>query len=237
MSLAYTDAEIAEIMTECVRRAELQDAFVQITCTRGFPPPGSRDPRLCRNRLYAFAQPFVYIATPDQQRDGLRMVLAKTQRIPSEAVDQRYKNFHWLDLTMGTFEAYDQDATVAVLPAADGTLTEGPGFNVFIVKNGVLATPATGIFEGITRRSVIEIAAELQVRCEVRPVCAEEIAEADEIFTTTTAGGVNAVTMFNGKPVGDGRHGTLTKRIHDLYWLRHEVDAFSTPIDYAGGQS
>lgn len=234
MSLAYSDAEIAEIMTECVRRAELQDAFVQITCTRGFPPPGSRDPRLCRNRLYAFAQPFVYIATPDQQRDGLRMVLAKTQRIPSEAVDQRYKNFHWLDLTMGTFEAYDQDATVAVLPAADGTLTEGPGFNVFIVKNGVLATPVTGIFEGITRRSVIEIAAELQVRCEVRPVQAAEIAEADEIFTTTTAGGVNAVTVFNGRPVGDGRQGTLTKRIHDLYWRRHEVDAFSTPIDYAG---
>lgn len=232
MTLPYSAEDIADIMMECVRRAQLRDAFVLVTCTRGLPPPGTRDPRLCRNRLYAFAQPFVWIADEQQRRDGLSMVLAKTQRIPPESLDQRIKNFHWLDLTMGIFEAYDRGATVAVLPAGDGTVTEGPGFNVFIVKDGVLVTPDRGLFEGITRRTVIEIAADLQVRCETRPVRSEEIVAADEIFTSTTAGGITPVTRYEGKLVGDGRPGPLTTRIHELYWRRHEDDAFCTPVNY-----
>ena len=232
MSLPHSGEEIAEILTECVRRNGLRDAFVMLICTRGISPPGTRDPRLCRNRLYAYAQPFARIANEAQQRDGLKMILAKTQRIPSEALDQRIKNFHWLDLTMSLFEAYDRDADLTVLPSADGTITEGPGFNVFIVKNGVLATPERGMFEGITRRTVMEIAAELQVRCEVRPVHASEVAVADEIFISSTAGGVSPVTEYDGKKVGDGRPGPLGNRIHELYWKWHQDPAYCTAIDF-----
>ncbi|MBS0521853.1 MAG: aminotransferase class IV [Proteobacteria bacterium] len=233
LTLPYSAGQIADIMVECVARSGLRDAYVQVTCTRGLPPPGTRDPRLCRNRLYAFAQPFVWIADEQQRREGLRMVLSHTQRIPPESLDQRIKNFHWLDLTMGIFEAYDRDATVAILPAADGTVTEGPGFNIFVVRNGVLATPARGMFEGITRRTVIEIAADLQVRCDVRPVHASEVADADEIFVSSTAGGIMPVTVYEGRPVRDGKPGPLTTRLHDLYWQRHEDDAFCTPVKYA----
>ena len=232
MSLPYSAEQIAGIMVECTARSGLRDAYVQITCTRGMPPAGTRDPRLCRNRLYVFAQPFVWIADEQQRRDGLRMILSKTQRIPPESLDQRIKNFHWLDLTMSLFEAYDRDATVTVLPLADGTVTEGPGFNIFIVRDGVLVTPDRGMFEGITRRTVTEIAADLQLRCEVRPVRAGEVAAADEIFTSTTAGGITPVTWYEGRPVGDGRPGPVTTRIHDLYWRRHEDDALCTPVSY-----
>jgi branched-chain amino acid aminotransferase len=233
MSLPYSAEEIAGIMVECTARSGLRDAYVQVTCTRGLPPAGTRDPRLCRNRLYVFAQPFVWIADEQQRRDGLRMILSTTQRIPPESLDQRIKNFHWLDLTMGIFEAYDRDATVCAMPAADGTITEGPGFNIFIVKDGALATPERGLFEGITRRTVFEIAADLQLRCEVRPVRAEEVLAADEIFVTSTAGGVTPVTSYEGRPVGDGRPGPVTARITELYWRRHEDDAFCTPVPYA----
>jgi branched-chain amino acid aminotransferase len=233
MTLPYDASEIAAIMIECVSRSGLRDAYVQVTCTRGMPPAGTRDPRLCRNRLYAFAQPFVWIADEQQRRDGLRMILAKTQRIPPESLDQRIKNFHWLDLTMGIFEAYDRDATIAVLPAADGTVTEGPGFNIFVVKNGVLATPERGMFEGITRRTAIEIAADLQIRCEVRPVHAGELAVADEIFITSTAGGIMPVTRYEGRSVADGTPGQVTSRINELYWRRHEDAAFCTAVPYS----
>lgn len=233
MSLPYSADDIAGIMLECTARSGLRDAYVQVTCTRGMPPAGTRDPRLCRNRLYVFAHPFVWIADEQQRRDGLRMILSSTQRIPPESLDQRIKNFHWLDLTMGVFEAYDRDATVCAMPAADGTITEGPGFNIFIVKDGALATPERGLFEGITRRTVFEIAADLQLRCEVRPVRAEEVLAADEIFVTSTAGGVTPVTSYEGRPVGDGRPGPLTARITELYWRRHEDEAFGTPVPYA----
>jgi branched-chain amino acid aminotransferase len=233
MSLPYSSQQLAGIMIECASRSGLRDAYVQVTCTRGLPPPGTRDPRLCRNRLYAFAQPFVWIADEAQRQEGLRMVLSRTQRIPPESLDQRIKNFHWLDLTMGIFEAYDRDATVAILPAADGTITEGPGFNIFVVKDGVLATPARGLFEGITRRTVIEIARDLQLRCDVRGVEAREVAEASEIFISSTAGGIMPVTRYEGRPVGDGRPGALTRRVEELYWRRHEDDAWCTAVPYA----
>jgi branched-chain amino acid aminotransferase len=233
MSLPYSAEQIGGIMVECAARSGLRDAYVQVTCTRGMPPAGTRDPRRCRNRLYVFAQPFVWIADEQQRRDGLRMILSRTQRIPPESLDQRIKNFHWLDLTMGIFEAYDRDATVAAMPAADGTITEGPGFNIFVVKDGALATPERGLFEGITRRTVFEIAADLQLRCDVRAVRAEEVAAADEIFVTSTAGGVTPVTTYEGRPVGDGKPGPLTARITELYWRRHEDEAFCTPVPYA----
>lgn len=232
MSLPYSAAEIAGILTECVRRSGLRDAYVQMTCTRGVPPRGTRDPRLCENRFYAFAQPFVWLANEEQRREGLKMVVSAVHRIAPEAVDPRVKNFHWLDLTMGIFEAYERDATVPVLVDGAGNVTEGPGFNVFAVSNGSLATPDRGVFEGMTRRTVIEIAARHGIDCAVRPVSVEELRAADEIFITSTAGGVMPVTVLDGRIYGNGAPGPTTRRIHDLYW-GNERDRLLTPVDYA----
>lgn len=232
MSLPYSSQEIADILIECVRRSGLRDAYVQMTCTRGVPPRGTRDPRLCQNRFYAFAQPFVWIANEEQRRDGLKMVISSVQRIQPEAVDPRIKNFHWLDLTGGIFEAYDRDAVVAVLIDRDGNITEGAGFNVFAVRDGVLATPDRGVFEGMTRRTVIELAREAGIACEIRPVSADELRGADEIFITSTAGGIMPVTELDGRIYGNGRPGSITSRIHDLYWGRKEDGWLCTTVDY-----
>jgi branched-chain amino acid aminotransferase len=232
MSLPYSAKQIADILTECVRRSGLRDAYVQMTCTRGIPPRGTRDPRLCQNRFYAFAQPFVWIANEEQRRDGLKMVVSSVQRIQPEAVDPRIKNFHWLDLTMGIFEAYDRDALVAVLIDRDGNITEGAGFNVFAVRDGVLATPDRGVFEGMTRRTVIELAKEMGIACEVRPVGADELRAADEIFITSSAGGIMPVTVLDGRIYGNGKPGALTSRINELYWQKHDAGWLCTEIDY-----
>jgi branched-chain amino acid aminotransferase len=233
MALPYSAQEIAEILIECVRRSGLRDAYVQMTCTRGVPPLGSRDPRLCVNRFYAFAQRFVWIANEEQRLNGLKMIVSRVQRIPSESVDQRIKNFHWLDLTMGIFEAYDKEAIVPVLLDSRGNVTEGPGFNVFSVKDGGLATPAIGLFEGMTRRTVIEICGELGLSCDVRPVGAEELRNSDELFITSTAGGIMPVTDLDGRIYGNGKPGPITTRIHNAYWELHRDGRLSTPVDYS----
>lgn len=235
MSLPYTHQQIADILIECVSRSGLRDAYVQMTCTRGLPPVGSRDPRLCTQRFYAFASPFVWISTVEQQRKGVPMIVSAVHRIQPEAVDPRIKNFHWLDLTMGIFEAYDRDAFVAVLRDGDGNITEGAGFNVFVVKDGALCTPDSGVFEGMTRRTAIELCAQLQLRCEVRPVSISEILEADEIFMTSTAGGIMPVTTIDGKPVGTGMPGGVTARIQELYWRRQEEGWLGTEVTYKDG--
>jgi branched-chain amino acid aminotransferase len=232
MTLPQSKAQLVEILTECVRRSGLRDAYVQMTCTRGVPPKGTRDPRLCENGLYAFAQPFVWIANDDQRRNGLRMAVSSVQRIPPEAVDPRIKNFHWLDLTMGMLEAYDRDAAVAVLTDGAGNLTEGGGFNIFVVRDGVLATPDRGVFEGMTRRTVIEIAPGMGLECQVRPVPVQELADADEVFLTSTAGGIMPVTWIDGRIYGNGKPGPITSRLVEEYWNRAHAAGLVTAVDY-----
>jgi len=166
------------------------------------------------------------------QARGAHVFIASTPRVPDASVDPTVKNYQWNDLTSGLIEAHDHEFDTAVLCDTQGFLTEGPGFNIFVVKDGALATPERGMFEGITRRSVMEIAASLQLRCEVRPVRAEEVAAADEIFVSSTAGGIMPVTVYEDHPVGDGRPGALTTRINDLYWRLHDDDALNTPVAY-----
>jgi branched-chain amino acid aminotransferase len=235
MMLPLPRAEIVSILHECVRRSGLRDAYVQMALTRGVPPAGTRDPRLCENRFSAFAQPFVWIANEAQRREGLRAIVTTTQRIPPEAVDPRIKNFHWLDLTRGIFEAQDAGADVPLLPDRDGNVTEGPGFNIFALFGRRLVTPDRGVFEGMTRQSVIDLAPELQLAVEARALPASELAAADEIFLTSTAGGIMPVTVLDGRTVGNGRPGPVTRALAELYWRRHEEGWHATPVDYGEG--
>jgi len=232
MSLPISKKEMRHILEQCVALSGLRDAYVQMTCTRGVPPPGSRDPRECQNRFYAFSQPFVWIGTPAQQRTGLAMVISQVQRIASAAIDTRVKNFHWLDLTMGIFEAYDRGALVAALPDAQGNVTEGAGFNIFGAKNGALFTPRRNVFEGMTRRTVIELARQLGIGCELADIPVQRLREADEIFITSTAGGVMPVTRLDGASVGNGEVGPLTQQLQRMYWQRAADDPRNTPVPY-----
>ncbi|KAF1061138.1 aminotransferase class IV [Variovorax sp.] len=232
MSLPLSKKEMRHILEQCVALSGLRDAYVQMTCTRGVPPPGSRDPRECQNRFYAFSQPFVWIGTPAQQRTGLAMVISQVQRIASAAIDTRVKNFHWLDLTMGIFEAYDRGALVAALPDAQGNVTEGAGFNIFGAKDSTLFTPRHNVFEGMTRRTVIELARQLGIGCELADIPVQRLREADEIFITSTAGGVMPVTRLDGASVSNGEVGPLTQQLQRMYWQRAADDPRNTPVPY-----
>lgn len=225
-------AAMRETLIECVRLSGLRDAFVQMTLTRGLPVRGSRDPRLCENRYYAFAMPFVWIANEAQRAAGMHLHVSRVERISPRAVDPRVKNFHWMDLTLGLLEAFDAGADIDVLLDGAGNLTEGPGFNVFVVKDGRLATPAEGMFDGMTRRTVLELARELGIPVEERLVPADEARAADEVFITSTAGGIMPITLIDGAPVGGGQPGPMTRRVHDTYWSRKAEGWLGTPIDY-----
>jgi branched-chain amino acid aminotransferase len=232
MSLPYGRAEIREILVECVRLSGLRDAYVEVVCTRGVPPPGSRDPRECENSLFAFAVPFVWISDPEKQERGLDAVIGRVQRIQPEAVDPTVKNYHWLDLVAGLYEAYDRGGETVILTDSEDNVVEGPGFNVFAVKDGTISTPSRGVLEGITRRTVVELAAGRGIPLEAREVPAGEVREADEVFVTSTAGGIMPVTKVDGDPVGDGTPGPVTLRLREAYWELHRDPRFVTPVEY-----
>jgi branched-chain amino acid aminotransferase len=232
LSPPYGRGEIRDILVECVRLSELRDAYAEIICTRGVPRPGSRDPRECENRFYAFVVPFVWIAGPEKQEWGLHAVVGARQRIAPESVDPTVKNYHWLDLEVGLLEAYERSGETVILTDADGNVVEGPGFNVFAVKSGAISTPNRGVLEGITRRTVIELAAEHGFQLEARPVPANELRCADEVFLSSTAGGVIPVTTVDDEAVGDGGPGPVTLLLRDAYWELHDDPRFSLPVRY-----
>jgi branched-chain amino acid aminotransferase len=230
LAVPFDGSEIERILVECVRRSVLREAYVEMICTRGVPPPGSRDPRRASNAFYAFAIPFVWIADERQRETGISLHISDRQRISPRSVDPRTKNYHWLDLTLGLFDAYEAGADSVVLVDGAGNVVEGPGFNVFTVAGGVLATPATGVLEGITRRTVIELAREQGLEVREAAVPTDAVRRADEVLITSTAGGVIAVTSVDGAPVGDGTIGPVTRALRDAYWRLHDDPRFSTPV-------
>jgi branched-chain amino acid aminotransferase len=233
LSPAETDDDIRFIMQRCVRLSGLRDAYVAIDCLRGRPVFGMpHDPAKARNYIVAFAQPWIDLIAPEVQARGARFIVANVRRIPSDSIDQTVKNFHWGDLTRGLFEALDAGADGCVLLDHAGYVTEGPGYNIFCVKDGEISTPDSGVLEGITRRSVIEICSELGIPCRMRPIAVQELFQADEIFVTSTAGGPMPVTRIDGHIMGNDRPGPLSSELKATFWKKRESGWHGTPVVY-----
>ncbi|MBZ0217460.1 MAG: aminotransferase class IV, partial [Fimbriimonadaceae bacterium] len=227
----YRRDDVEAILHRLVALTELGDAYVSMTASRGPLPRGSRNPLDCRNRLYAFAIPFSWIAPYDEQTAGVDLIVATPPRIPPDSVDPTIKNYHWGDLNRGLFEAIDQGARAAIHLDRDGNVTEGAGFNIFALKDGVIRTPESGVLLGITRRTVIEIATTMGLEVEIAPTSLEFVQSAEEILISSTAGGVIPVRSLDGKPVGQGSNWSVALEIRETYWKLHDDPAYTTPVN------
>jgi branched-chain amino acid aminotransferase len=227
-------AQITDILAQCVRLSGLRSSYVEMIVTRGQPPWGSRDPRQAVNQFYAFAVPYVWIANEAQRERGLHVVVSDVQRISPHSVDPTAKNYHWNDLTMGLLRALDVGGDTVLLTDGHGHVVEGPGFNVFCVsQSGSLVTPRDGVLEGVTRRTVLDMANALKLPIEVRPLPADELRGAREVFLSSSGGGVLPVTRVDGRTIGDGTPGQTTLKLLQTYWAWHRLPQYSQPIDYA----
>ena len=231
MTLPFDRDGLTDVLMECVRRSGLDDAYVEMICTRGVSPTFSRDPRDAVNTFIAFAIPFGWVANEEQRAQGLNLSISDIPRIPPQSVDPTVKNYHWLDFIAGLYCAYESGAENVVLVNLNGNITEGPGFNLFAVKDGRAVTPESGVLEGITRKTALELCRELNVEAVTGTLTAAAVRGADEVFITSTAGGIMPVSKIDGHPIGDGEVGPVTQRLTALYWEKHSDPAWSTSID------
>jgi len=228
------DDAIRRVLTECVRRSGLREAYVAMDCLRGTPKPGlPRHPANCGNYLAAYAIPFVWVMSLEMQARGAHLIVAKTPRIPDDSVDPKVKNFHWGDLTRGLFEAQERGADNCVMLDREGYVTEGPGFNVFSVTGGAVATSDHGSLEGVTRLSVQELCAEFGIPFAIRKLPVAELREADEIFLATTAGGIMPASRLDDRILGNDRPGPISSRLREAFWAKRAEGWHATPINYA----
>ena len=221
------------ILIEAVRKTGLRDAYVDIIVTRGRFRPGVRDPRNTETALYAFVIPYVWVMPLAQQPVGGSAVVTRdVRRIPTGAVDPTVKNLQWGDFTRGIFEALDRGANWPFLPDGNGNLTEGIGYNIVMVKDRTVMTPARGVLEGVTRKTVMEIATAQALGVHLGDVPLGGLYDADEIFMCTTAGGIMPITTLDGEPVGGGQVGPVTSAIWDRYWALHADPVLTLAVNY-----
>lgn len=225
--------EVRRILCEMLAKSGIRDAFVELVVTRGLKGVRGAKGQQLQNSLYMWIQPYIWVMEPEMQLTGGSAIIARTvKRTSPGSMDPTVKNLQWGDLTRAMFEAEDRGADYPFLTDGDGNITEGSGFNIVLIKDGVLYTPDRGVLKGVTRRSVADVAKAngIEVRIEFVPV--ELAYHCDEMFMCTTAGGVMPITSIDGQPVNGGKIGPITTKIWDDYWAMHYDDKYSFAVDY-----
>ena len=214
--------QIGELLHEMVAKSGFKDCYIWWCVTRGaFPSDMNKiNPDAYKPNLYAFVIPYRFIADDEMRLKGFSLCVARNHiRISEKAVDPTAKNFHWMDMKLSMFEAYRGGFDWAILTDENGNLTECPGCNIFFIKNNTLYTPQNGCLEGITRKTALELGEELGLEINVGVFQASELLGVEEIFLTSSAGGifpVASVTIDNETVSLPVR--SQTERIHNLYW-------------------
>jgi len=234
LSIDQTRDDIREILHRIVSRSKLKHAYVSFVASRGQPANvGSRNPRDCVNHFYAWCVPFVWVFTEDVVRRGAHIYVPDDiQRISTSAVDPTAKNYHWGDFTQGLITAKDTGYDNTVLLDEQGHITEGPGFNVFMIKDGKVRTPKHGVLEGITRKVAMELCDHHHLSVEEANITLEELLNADELFATTTSGGIVPITRVNQNIFSNDTGGETTLTLQESYWNLHKNSHMSETIDY-----
>ena len=230
-----TKLDIQAALHQMVGKSNLRDSYVAMVCSRGKPKiAGSRDPRDCENHFFAWCVPYVHVIKPEVVEQGATAWIAQNAyRIPENSVNPLVKNYHWGDFTQGIFEAKDKDYETVILLDYDGNVTEGPGFNVFAVKDKVLITPDRGVLAGISRKTILEIAEHLGINTSIRSLSVEELLEADEVFLSSSGGGVIPIIRVNETIFGNGASGPISVQLNKTYWTWTTLEKYRDPIDYA----
>jgi branched-chain amino acid aminotransferase len=164
--------------------------------------------------------PLPFKARASLFRDGIEVVVPSFRRVPPESLSPRAKTHNYLNLIMADMEAKSQTPDAwAILLDGDGNLTEGMGSNVFLVENGKLLTPKIQkVLGGISRQTVMELAAELAIPCEEKDLDLFDAYNADEAFITSTSLCLCPVRSIGGSPMKDESiPGPVTRALMDAY--------------------
>ncbi|MRX51811.1 class IV aminotransferase [Paracoccus sp. S-4012] len=225
--------ELRHRLIEMVARSGIRDAYVMMIVTRGLRYLRQYAPEECENRCYLMVTPFLWVIDEELQKTGASAIIARdVRRVPPGAMDPTVKNLQWGDFTRALLEARDRGCSYALLTDGDRNLAEGSGFNVVLVKDGRLFTPARGVLEGVTRKSVLLAADRLGIPWEITDVPVSAAYDCDEMMFVTTAGGVMPVTTLDGEKVGDGSVGPVTQALWKAYWDQHYDPEASFAVSY-----
>jgi len=197
---------------------ERTDAYIRITISRGVGDIGL-DPALCPTPTVIIMTKPLSPPPPHQYQSGVDLIVARTRRNYPGALDPQIKSTSFLNNILAKREAIAALAFDSLLLNWESHLAECTVSNLFFVTNGRLRTPSLdcGILDGITRRIILSLAHEEGIQVEEGTYTLDQLVQADECFLTNTTMEVMPVTSLNRHPLGTGKPGPLTHRLHQIF--------------------
>ena len=217
--------EFKEAILETLRTNKLTDAYVRVVATRGVGTLGLT-PATC-------PKPTIIIIAdhlkPLFEGVNVKAVVASTRRNAVTALNPMIKSLNYLNNILARIEAIKAKVDEAIMLNQNGTVAEGTGDNVFIVKNGAVITPppTAGILIGVTRGAVITLAREESIQVLEKDFTVHELYNADEAFLSGTAAEIVPLVEVDGKKIGDGDVGPITSKLIDKF---KKIRTTGTPI-------
>ena len=208
MRLPYTVAELKEACCELVRANGVPDVYLRPIAFSGYGAMGL-DPRECPIETAVAAWSWGGLFAGPGAAKGIRATVSSWVRIDSRSLPPQAKcSANYANGALAKLEATAGGFDEAILLNSAGFVAEGPGENIFRVKNGVVSTPpaSSGILRGITRDTVIRLALEDGTHLERQDFTREELFTADELFFAGTAAGIVPIREVDGRPIGTGKY-------------------------------
>lgn len=207
-------ADLAELLRESCKRLGEREGYIRLVVTRGTGSLGI-SPDSCERGTVIIIADKIQLYPRELYEKGIKVVTAASRRITSDIFDPRIKSLNYLNNVLAKLEAKLAGCLEAVMLNREGYVCECTGDNLFIVKGGVLKTPAShlGMLEGITRNTVLQLADGLALTYEEAFLTRFDLYTADECFLTGSGAEMIPVVSVDGRPVGDGKSGAVTKRL------------------------
>jgi branched-chain amino acid aminotransferase len=195
------------------------DGYIRLVVTRGVGTLGL-NPFICEDgRLFIIADN-IQLYPEELYEKGMKVISATTVRNHPQAIPPQVKSLNYLNNILAKIEALDNDVPEAIMYNHEGYVAEATGVNVFIVKNDVIYTPPVqaGALEGITRGAVIRLAKEEKLEVIEKNLTRFDLYVCDEFFLTGTAAEVIGIVEIDGRVIGDGKPGAITKLLRKKFY-------------------
>ena len=214
LEIPMTKEEMKAAVEDAVKVNERKDGYIRLVITRGEGSLGL-DPASCKKATVIIIVSDIQLYPKEYYEKGIALVTVTSRRIPSECLDPRIKSLNYLNNIMAKLEAKQAGCLEAVMLNTQGFVAECTADNIFIVKEGRLLTPSVyhGALEGITRQTVMEIAEKIGIKSEETTLAPYDLYTADECFLTGTGAEIVPVVKIDGRVIGDGVPGKVTKML------------------------
>ncbi len=218
LNIPMSKTQMQDAVVETVKRNGLKDGYIRLIVTRGVGDLGL-DPRKCTKPSIIIIASKIKLYPQELYEKGLSIITVATRRNLPEALNPQIKSLNYLNNILAKIEAINLGYEEALMLDHQGYVAECTGDNIFCLKDKVLLTPpvSVGVLKGITANTVIEIATQIGISVLEERFTRYELYTADEVFLTGTAAEIVPVIEVDGRKIGSGMPGDITKEIIRRY--------------------